>query len=156
MGMPKVIIKEASSRFKLEELLQRVQGINSGNTVVQIFNPNFVISRAHLAGAYADSVLAFESNANISKGIATEMLLFAAMTRQINDAIRIMGARSAKHFILFASDKKAYMRMKDLLDKAKDYKENASRSHTIAKSFGLKAEKELDVLIMQKMAVSRL
>ena len=151
------IIKEASSKFRIDELLKITSEINStkGSTV-QIFYPDMVIDEIHLAGAYMNAVAAFKSHANISKGVATEMMLFAAMTRQINDAIKLVGAKSNKKFVLFASNRSAYNKAKRVLDKAKEYKASNAHSIATAKKFGIDAKKGLDLFVLQRMAVSGL
>lgn len=151
------VIKEASSRFKLSELLGALSGINKthGN-VVQIFNPDYVIDRAHLEGAYLNAMSAFKSRTNISKSVATEMLLYAAMTRQINEAIKLVGAKSGRRFIFFASSKSAYAKVRELLASAKECKPSEKHASDTARMFGISPEKDLDVFVLQKIAVSRL
>ena len=151
------IIKEASSKFKIDELLKIMSEINStkGSTV-QIFYPGMVIDEIHLAGAYMNAVAAFKSHTNISKSVATEMLLFAAMTRQINDAIKLVGAKSNKRFILFASNCNAYKKAKKVLDHVKEHKVSDAHSIAAAKKFGIDAKKDLDLFVLQRMAVSKL
>jgi tRNA threonylcarbamoyladenosine modification (KEOPS) complex Cgi121 subunit len=151
------IIKEASSKFRIEELLKITAEINeTKGSTVQIFYPDMVIDEIHLAGAYTNAVAAFKSHKNISKSIATEMLLFAAMTRQINDAIELVGAKSNKKFILFASNSSAYNKAKKVLDHVKEYKVTEKHSMDTAKKFGIDAKKDLDLFVLQKMAVSGL
>ena len=84
------------------------------------------------------------------------MILFAAMTRQINDAIKLVGAKSNKRFILFASNKGAYSNAKKVLEHVKEYKTTEKHSMDTAKKFGIDAKKDLDLFVLQKMAVSRL
>lgn len=151
------IIKETSSKFRIDELLKITAEISgTKGSTVQIFNPDMIIDEMHLAGAYTNAVAVFKSYTNISKNVATEMMLFAAMTRQINDAIKLVGAKSNKRFILFASNKVAYLRTKKYLSAIKEYKKSGKRSITIAKKFGIDAKKDLDLFVLQKMAVSRL
>lgn len=151
------VIKEASSKLRIEELLKIIAEINAtkGNTV-QIFNPGMVIGEMHLAGAYMNAVAAFKSHTNISKSIAAEMLLFTAMTRQINEAIKLVGVKSNKNFVLFASSKSAYGKAKGLLYRVKEYKAPGGHSMATAKKFGIDAKGDLDLFVLQKITMSRL
>ncbi len=151
------VIKEASSKFRIGELLKITAEINAtkGNTI-QIFYPDMIIGEMHLAGAYMNAITAFKSHTNISKSIATEMMLFVAMTRQINDAIKMVGAKSSKRFILFASNSSAFNKAKKVLDHVKEYKVSEKHSIATAKKFGIDAKKDLNLFVLQKMAVSRL
>ena len=154
-----VVIKEASSRLDLGELLEGISGMNrDSGSVVQLFNPRSVISRAHLAGAYADAVNAFDSKTNISKSVAMEMLLFAAMTRQISEAIAKAGIKSQRSFIVFANSKPAYGKARQLLSAAKEFRPAAAASLERARSLGIMCRdvRDLDMLVLQGMAVSRL
>ena len=59
--MVSFVIKEASSKFRIEELLKIMAEINrtKGNTI-QIFYPDMVIDEMHLAGAYTNAVADFQ------------------------------------------------------------------------------------------------
>ncbi len=151
------VIKQASSKLRIEELLKAIAEINAtkGNTV-QVFDPDMIIDEMHLAGAYMNAVAGFKSHTNISKNIATEMMLFAAMTRQINEAIRLVGAKSNRKFVLFASNTGAFNKVKKVLDHVKEYKVSEKHSMDTSKKFGINAKKDFDLFVLQRMAVSRL
>ncbi len=146
------VIVIASSRVPIQELHCRAQ--QRGKSVVQLFDPKTIISREHILGAYMDAQLAFDERRNIAKSVAMEMLLFAAMTRQISDAIRVAGAKSSSDFVLFCSDQQAYTKISQLLERSSEFKPNGSHSAAAAKRLGLKTARTEAVL--QGMALSRL
>lgn len=150
------VVKISDSRVPLDELLKKISKINKKtNHTVQIFDPNYVISKLHLAASYKNSIKAFRSKANISNSISMEMMLFAAMTRQINGAIKKLGAKSNKRFALFANSNKAYSMIKDSVD-SKEFKISKKDSERIARKFGINQKDNIDLFMLQKMAISRL
>jgi tRNA threonylcarbamoyladenosine modification (KEOPS) complex Cgi121 subunit len=153
----KFLIKVASSRATIEELLLEIAKINRDKeAVVQIFDPGRVINRTHLAGAYINAVEAFKGKTNISKSRGLEMLLFASMTNQINDAIKLVGAKDSKEFVLFANNSAAFGRVSHLLKSSKEFTRSKRGQLEAAARFGIYAKGDLDKFILQKMAISRL
>ncbi len=151
------ILKEASSHLELEDLLVKIAQFNKTDSiVVQIFNQHTVISRAHLLGAYVNAKMAFKEKRNVSSSIAVEMLLYAAMTRQIGDAIKMMGAKSNKGFVLFASSQAALSKLKDKIKIGGDFNPSKAKSLEIAKKFGITQKEDLDDFVLQKMALALL
>jgi tRNA threonylcarbamoyladenosine modification (KEOPS) complex Cgi121 subunit len=150
-----IVIKEASANIGMARLLLMA---NKAKGVVQIFEPEKVINRMHLIGAYANSIQAFKSKTNISRKMGMEMLLFAAMTKQIGRAIDTIGARSESDFIVFANGREAYATIKPYLRNARDFKPPRRRITRIAGLYGINAgnREDIDKLVLQKMAVSRL
>ena len=134
------VVKVASSGLDKEELVRKIIALNEKGDVVQLFDPKQVRGGTHLVGAYVNALNAFNEKTSISKNVATEMLLFAAMTRQINDAIKKMGIKSTKDFVVFASSEEAYRKAKKLF--------------TDEKKFVSKNDGDTDVL--REMAVARL
>lgn len=151
------VIKLAHSKYSIDDLLERLSATNKSNkNSIQLFDPSAVISRNHLIGAYADALMAFSEKRNVSSTVAVEMMLYAAMTRQIRDAIGIMGAKSSKGFVVFSDSRSAYSRLKDLLKNEKEFNPTMSESLRAAKRFGIDQEEDLDGFVMQKMALSLL
>ncbi len=150
------VIKISDSKMPLDELLKEISKINKKTkNTIQIFDPNHVISRLHLIAAYANAVEAFKSKANISNSLSMEMMLFAAMTRQIDAAIKKMGAKSDKKFILFASSNPAYSKINKYIN-SKEFNITKKDSERIARKFGISQKEDTDLFILQKMAISRL
>ncbi len=153
----KLFIRNVSSRLELDAFLARLDAINScAGCTVQVFHPGSIVSRLHVEGAYVNAVAAFRTKTNISKKIHVEMLLFAAMTRQISKAVGTVGVRSTGSMVLFANGGAAYSKAKVLL--ARDSDLIISRSESIAKSrrLGIGAGQDADALLLQRMVVSRL
>src|ERR1700719_2837850 len=96
----KLTVKNASSNFDVASLVEKIKKTNTKNLVVQIFDPASLISRLHVEGAYANSIVAFKNKTNRTKSIAMEMLLFTAFTDQIEQAIERSGAKESSNFIL--------------------------------------------------------
>ena len=153
----KFLIKVASSGLSLDELLFEINRVNKDkNSVVQVFDPRRVINQMHLAGAYMDTVESFKERTNISKTRGMEMLLFAAMTNQINEAIKIVGAKSSNDFVLFANNRATFNKAKRFLKSSKELARSRKAEREIATKFGIYTREDLDKFILQKMAVSRL
>jgi tRNA threonylcarbamoyladenosine modification (KEOPS) complex Cgi121 subunit len=153
-----VIIKRCSSRLSLDKLLALIGKANEGSHIVQIFDPGKVIGRIHLLGAYVNAVSAFDAGTNVSKSVGMEMLLFAAMTRQINDAIKRIGAKSNKDFILFACDDKAMAHVKDAILHSEEATFTQASTKSLMKSYGITVPKngDADQFMLQKMTMSAL
>lgn len=152
----KFIIKEAKPKVSLNSIMEQIAALNKRKTVIQIFDPDYIISRSHLLGAYIDAELAFNSGSNVSKNTATEMLLFSAMTKQIDEAIKKIGAKHGKNIVLFSNSVTAYNKIKLLLADIKDFKRSKSEMVSKAKELGVKIKRDLDTSIFQEMAASRL
>ncbi len=150
------IVRRCSSSLKIGELLKEIGAMSGKRELAQVFDPSRVINSMHLVGAYANAAEAFRSKTNISKSIGVEMLLFAAMTTQINVAIELMGAKTNSDFIMFSSSKAIYNRVKRLLGNERAFAPSRSSQIRVAKSFGITQEKRLDEFMLQKIAVSRL
>ena len=149
----KWVVSIASSSLSLDRLIKEAKKLPRGT--IQIFDPNAVINRTHLCGAYADAIQAFKNGTNIAKDIGMETLLFTAMTNQIKDAIKIAGAKTNKRFVLFCSSDIAYKKIRVHL-KTEEFKPSIKESLAVAKKFGIIQSEDLDKFVLQKMAVSRL
>lgn len=152
-----VKIKVVSTKLSLNDLLSKHSKlVLKGGELVQLFNPESVINGLHLKGAYLNALTAFKNKTNRSDSLGMEMLLFASMTNQIGDAIRICGAKSNKRLVIFASSDSAYSKISKLLTGSREFRPSDKHIKSCAKAFGLDAGRNLDSLILQKMAVSRL
>ncbi len=150
------VIKVCSSKLKLEELIKKINELNKGANIVQIFDKAMVINKIHIIGAYINSVESFTHGANIAKNPALELLLYAAMTRQINNAIKRIGAKSNKGFVLFCNSKASYITAKKLVSNESEFKPTHSESLKVAKKYGITQVNDLNQFILQKMALSRI
>ena len=152
------VIKMARPNVGLAELLGKVRATNSNASFSQFFDSRSIMSRAHLVGAYANAVLAFDGRTNRTDSMAMEMLLFAAMTDQIGKALSIVGAKDRSSLIVFCSDRAAYDRVRGLVGGISDFRPMASHARGAALRLGLKTQRGMDsdALILEGMAVSRL
>ncbi|MCL4411710.1 hypothetical protein M1329_02150 [Candidatus Marsarchaeota archaeon] len=149
----KAVIIEASSKLGIAELHTALSANAAKHGVAQIFDPGRVISRTHIAGAYLNALYALSERRNIAKNAATEMLLFAAMTRKISDAIELVGAKKSSDFILFCSDRNMLKEVSDLISSSKEFRPGKSSSGLASRALDVEND---DVAVLQKMALSRL
>jgi tRNA threonylcarbamoyladenosine modification (KEOPS) complex Cgi121 subunit len=150
------IIKEAKLKVSLNSLIKQLATLNHFKTVIQVFDPDCIVNQSHLLGAYMDAELAFKSGSNISKTAATEMLLFLAMTNQIDAAIKKAGAKPGKSIIVFANSFAAYKKIKPVLCDEKDFDSSKSEMLSKARKLGIKISGDLDASIFEEMAASKL
>lgn len=150
------VAKVASSAYPFDKLLSHLQKIGTAKQTVQVFDPNAVINKTHLDGAFFNAIEAFKDGTNISNSLGMEMLLFAAMTSQIDDAIKIAGAKSGKEFVIFASSAAMFNRAKQYLKSSKDFKPSVLQQAKTAKRYGITQRADLDHFILQKITLSRL
>jgi tRNA threonylcarbamoyladenosine modification (KEOPS) complex Cgi121 subunit len=152
------VIKRAASRKEIGELVRLIGKLNGKNAVIQIFDSKRIANRVHLAGAYANALITFKNHTNRTRSVAMEMLLFAAMTDQIGDAIDMVGAKSSSDFVLFADKKAAFAKVKPVLKIKSEFEASPAHTKSVAAAFGIKGSKTelINAKILQKMALSRL
>ena len=110
------IIRKASPKHGLGKLLELITALNlDGNGVAQVFDSKSVVSERQLAAAYLNAGSRFSRGANRTKSRANEMLLFVALTNQINDAIRLAGAKDNQDFVIFTDSKHSYSALSSML-----------------------------------------
>jgi tRNA threonylcarbamoyladenosine modification (KEOPS) complex Cgi121 subunit len=146
----KFIIKLAYSELSIPELIKRSDGIRG---VIQFFDPSAIISPNHLEYAYLNAVYAFKGGTSTSKGLRIEMLLYAALTRQIGDAIKIAGAKSQKEILVFASDERAFRGVERFLKKTREFKPDRDHASSASRLYGFKAIPK-DMSLRQWIAIS--
>ncbi|HIH50713.1 MAG: KEOPS complex subunit Cgi121 [Candidatus Micrarchaeaceae archaeon] len=152
------VIKRAASTKEIGELVAAIQKLGKKKGVIQIFDSKRIASRVHLFGAYANALIAFKNKTNRTKSMGMEMLLFAAMTDQIEEAIGIIGAKSSSDFVIFADRKAAFARLRPILKVKSDFRDSAAHARSAATGFGIKGGQidGINARILQKMALSRL
>jgi tRNA threonylcarbamoyladenosine modification (KEOPS) complex Cgi121 subunit len=153
-----LIIERGSSKAKIGEILNIIKRIKSKKVVLQIFDSSSIANKTHLIGAYLNALIAFKNHTNRTRTPAMEMLLFAAMTRQIEDAIRIAGAKEDADFVVFSNNAAAFGKLSRLIKGRKKFDPNPAHVKGVMKKFGIKYNKakNADVAILQKMATVRL
>ena len=101
----KPVLFECSSGASLEELLKSAKQISSeSNFILLLDNDEKIIGR--LLPAFVNARIRVKDRIARSKSVRMETLLFAAGTMNIGKALREVGAKNVKDFLLFATDKK--------------------------------------------------
>lgn len=151
-------VKRASSKKSLAELLKSVKEANGKGATVQIFDSKSIANRTHLIGAYLNSLIAFKNHTNKTKSMAMEMVLFAAMTDQIDTALNLVGAKSSADFIIFSDKRRALERISPILKKKSDFEPATAHVRSVARRFGIRATDaaKINAGLLQKMSLSRL
>lgn len=149
------VIKTATSGAAVEEVLEFVELENSGKRLFQVFSYDSVISEAHLRAAYVNTLLAFGDGSNVAARPHIEMLLFAAMTKQIGDAIRVCGIRSTRRFVAF-SDRPEPMRRFGGIAKLARFTSAKEHSMEAARRLGFAGRMPDEHAILARMTESRI
>jgi tRNA threonylcarbamoyladenosine modification (KEOPS) complex Cgi121 subunit len=147
------VILEASSDIGIKELFGTIKRRSRGRTI-QIFDPSCIISKTHIIGAYINAMLVFREGANLTKSRSMEMLLFVAMSKKIDEAIKLAGAKSNSSFIIFCDSKSSYERVSDLISKTHQFRASSDESSGAAKRLGVASTDDKSVL--EAMTLSRL
>ena len=151
------LVVMASSGLPMDGLIEEISKINrTGKHTLQAFDPLSVTGRAHLVWAYINALSSFRSGSNISGSVALEMLLFAALTSQIEEAIKRVGAKSSRAFVLFAGSKPALAMARRFATVAGNFNPGRDESLKAARRLGIAGTRDIDGQLIQKMAVSRL
>ena len=98
-----VRISRAFSNLKLDELLNIQKDITKKMDVVQLIDPNAIISQDHIRAAYLNAYMNFIENKNVSNNMSMELLLYLSFTKQINMAIKLSGIKKSNDFVIVAS-----------------------------------------------------
>jgi tRNA threonylcarbamoyladenosine modification (KEOPS) complex Cgi121 subunit len=153
-----IIIERGASKGSIEEILHEIRKIKKKGVVLQIFDSNSIANKTHLMGAYLNTLIAFKNSTNKTKTPAMEMLLFAAMTEQVDDAIRIAGAKRNDDFILFSNNAAALGGLKGLIKQRKEFRPSPAHVKGVMKRLGIKygKGKSADTAILQRIATVRL
>jgi len=117
----RVVIKECMPKVPLASILNEIEKLNRDGTVLQVFDANSIVNDDHLLFAYANAAIAKIEKTSKVNSMALEMLCFAALTMQIDDAINLCGARSGSEMIIFSNSKPAYKKIEHMLSKIKDF-----------------------------------
>lgn len=146
------VILLVSSDLEIKDLIKKS---DASRGVIQFFDPDSILSEKHVIGSYLNALSAFESGTNVSKSMSVEMLLFAALTRQITAAIDAVGAKSNNRFLVFADGKNTLKSIRPYLKNETAFNPGKKHRETAAKKLGLKKEIS-EIELLQRIAVSRL
>jgi tRNA threonylcarbamoyladenosine modification (KEOPS) complex Cgi121 subunit len=142
------VMRVASSKLSVNQLLDKIPD----ELCVQLFDEQAIACREHLIFAYINAVKIHERKEQRSKSLAMEMLLCAARTSQISDAIKKAGAKDGKPFIVFADTEESYGRVSGHLIKPVDFKPAAKEVEARLKRIGIKTGKVDD--LVQEIALN--
>ena len=138
-----------------EKLFERLSALQAKGNAVQLFNADAVIDELHLNAAYENAMRAFEEGTNIARNVAVEMLLFAAFTTQIGEAVKLAGFGGGSA-VLFSADGNGAK----LLDKlvAPEGELGTKPNPAAIRRYGMEeiSPEKIDLEILTRMAESRL
>ena len=149
-----VVIRLVSLNIGLKDFFEEVRSRNERN-VVQLFDPEMIVNGVHVFGAYLNARQSFREGSNISKSPGTEMLLFAAMTRQIGDAIKLVGVKTNENALLFAT-KQGYGGIKKYIKYGKAFSPSKKHKAEAAMRLGIDIKLDLDIAVLNRMSSVRL
>jgi len=150
------VIKQAAYKTTKEMLLECVSKANQADgTVVQVFDSNTVANRTHLIGAYINSMSSFSDHSNKTKSPSMEMLLFAAMTDQIEEAIDSVGIKEGP-ITVFSNNKAGFEKIKPMLKDIREFEPSKQHTTKVLTKLGIRSKEDADKLLLQRMALSRL
>ncbi|MEM0154417.1 MAG: KEOPS complex subunit Cgi121 [Methanothrix sp.] len=86
------IFKGNSYKLELKQLL-------TAKSFLVFIKYNDGLSSKLLKAAYINAIICFAEHRNISRNLGLELMLFASMTDQINDAINKLGPVAGKPFV---------------------------------------------------------
>ena len=118
------------------------------NLIIQAISSNYILSKSHVQKIISISQMARKNNNLLSKKIETDILLRFACTTQINEAIKRVGIKQEKSFILITigsktSINKLFLEIKLLQSKISFSKNN---ENFLKKKFNI-TKKQLDSII---------
>ena len=150
-----VVIKTVSLSMEIGDFLNLAKKSGGRGEVVQLFDPDAIIGRGHILYAYLNSLLAFREGSNRSKSVGLEMLLFAAMTRQISEAIKRVGAKTKDDVLLFAT-RSSYTYVKKYTRREEEFRPTKRHRAEAAARLGVLTGTRLDTAMLNRMSSIRL
>ena len=149
-----VVIVEASLSVPLAKLFEEIKKLNGRSSVLQVFDADSIVSKEHLLCAYINSCRTFEEKTNIASTLGLEMLLFAAMSRQITESLKRVGAVDGKRVVVFTNNPKGLDRISGYLGGVRDFSPTRRTSLIAAKRLGIRGTDSKSVI--SAVALSRI
>jgi KEOPS complex subunit Cgi121 len=154
----------ARTKFEdVEQLLSRIKEISQKRrAIIQAFDPDMVLSENHLIFSAHHAFKAFAEKRAIAKKLESELLLWAAGTRRIGEAVKKVGVKDAGKVVFLIQKGKEKEVLGDLKAEPDEKvlrmsREKASR---IMNSFGISEAAcgcyPLEELLLEKIAMLRL
>lgn len=154
-----MIIQIETSCNTIDELLNKARDASrKQKTVIQVFDPDAVLSKKHLKYSFSQAFKACEQRKNIAKTLENEFLLRTAATRKISEAIKRTGVKNTKKALL-AIDTNDGKKINKILEQlnAKQTKLSFPSEKTIAKLYELNENAlknyTVEQLLLEKIAL---
>lgn len=154
----------ARTKFKdVEELLSRMKRVSEKRrAVIQAFDPDMVLSENHLIFSAHHAFKAFAEKRNIAKKKGSELLLWAAGTRRIGEAVKKVGVKDARKVVFLIQKGKEREVLKDMEAEPDDklLRMGREKESRIMHSFGISGNERncypLEELLLERIAMLRL
>jgi len=151
----------ARTKFRdVEELLSRMKEISGRRkAVIQAFDPDMVLSENHLIFSAHHAFKAFAGKRAIARRLESELLLWAAGTRRIGEAVGRVGVKDPSRVVLLIEKGKEREVLGDLGAEEDDKLLRMSRgkAERIKHSFGISENKcgcyALEELLLERIAM---
>jgi len=159
-GLEGLLVKRAASKLDIKSLLEVLRRSGGSGGTTQAFSAKFPVSRRHLLGAYANAMRAFSEDTNRTRSPGLEMLLYAAMTSQIKDALLIAGVKEPSDFIILSDDKRVLAKLGKVAKIGGDFDTTLPEMRRRAISIGIDAgamgREQIDAEVLRRMALAML
>jgi KEOPS complex subunit Cgi121 len=151
----------ARTNFKdVEKLLSRMKEVSGRRrAVIQAFDPDMVLSENQLIFSAHHAFKAFAEKRAIAKKIESELLLWAAGTRRIEEAVKKVGVKDAGKVVFLIQKGREGAVLRDLKAEPDETLLRMSREKAgrIAHSFGINEDARscypLEELVLEKIAM---
>ena len=150
----------ARTKFKdVEELLSRMKEVSERRkAVIQAFDPDMVLSENHLIFSAHHAFKAFADKRAIAKKLESELLLWAAATRRIGEAVDKVGVKDPERVVfLIEKGKEQVLGDLDAEEDAKLLRMSREKASRITHSFGISENTcgcySLEELLLEKIAM---
>lgn len=140
MSTGKYLIFAATSKLSVNELLAKIPV----EDCVQLFDERTIACKEQLEFAYLNAVKIRQRGESKTKSLAMELLLCAAMSSQIGDAIKKAGAKTGKPFVVFSDDKNAYSKIEKFLVDPVEFKPKGVKERIV--NLGIKSGNVEDLI----------
>ncbi|MFH1470785.1 MAG: KEOPS complex subunit Cgi121 [Candidatus Micrarchaeota archaeon] len=145
--------KEKSTKELFEKLVTLSK---KHSLILQAFDPDSIVSPRHLAYTFELASRSFQSKTNVARSFETELLLRAAGTEKIDEAIERVGVKSPSQILLFSNLQIPGSLLKGFGEEDSSLlKLTTEKKKKIARLFKIK-EKELGLYPLEELVLERL
>jgi KEOPS complex subunit Cgi121 len=144
----------------VEELLSRMKEVSEKRrAVIQAFDPDMVLSENHLIFSAHHAFKAFAEKRAIAKKLESELLLWAAATRRIEEAVKKIGVKDARKVVFLIQRGKEREVLRDLGAERDEklLRMSKEKEGRIMHSFGIMGQESgcysLEELLLEKIAM---